>query len=147
MHRKSQKPMHRGRLWHRGVPKQSIQQWRGQRDLALPNAVQFDIANCCLFRHRSLKALANQRQCTRVPEKCVPCRPPQDSFDVVTIACFSRLLEESLSEPNELHCAITALSGEEYLQAGPTQPLSVRNQLNCLQSGSPLFVSCLRLLH
>ena len=58
----------------------------------------------------------------RVPEMCMPCSPTQqDSFDKDRIVCFSRLLEESLGDPNELRCAVTSLSGEEYLQASPTQ--------------------------
>ena len=131
MHKKSREPSHRGTVWQRGVPKQSTQQWRGQLDLAPPNAFQFKLPICCLTRfqqHCGFEALAAQRQCTRVPKKCMPCSPPQqDCYHAISIACFLRLLEESLSDPNELRCAITSLSGEEYLQAGPTQLLSAGN--------------------
>ena len=121
MHRQSQEPSLRGRVWQRRAPKQSIQQWRGQLHLPFCSSKSFATAlppSALQSQGSSAKAAPG----TRVPEVCMPCGPTQqDVFDSDTSRMVFQVAGGEFGDPNELRCAVQSLSGEEYLQASPTQ--------------------------
>ena len=58
------------------------------------------------------------------------------------------MLEESLSDPDELRCATSSLSGEEYLQAGIPLSYSLLDTSSIVfRAGALSVIACLRLLH